>query len=71
MASTNAELLVKIKDAIEAILDGGAVQSYTINGRNLQRYSLTELMELQAKIERDIALEGAPRSTVVRFNQPE
>jgi len=44
---TNAELLVAVRAAIYAMMSGGAVQSYSIGGRNLQRCSLAELRELE------------------------
>lgn len=69
--ATNAELLEKVNTAIEAIMDGGAVQSYTVSGKNLQRYSLSELMALQQKLQSDIAMASAKRSTVIRFNPAE
>lgn len=69
--ATNAELLEKVNTAIEAILDGGAVQSYTVSGKNLQKYSLSELMALQQKLQSGIAMTSAKRSTVIRFNPAE
>ena len=42
-----ADIINAIDAAIAAILSGGAVQAYTIAGRNLQRCTLSELKELR------------------------
>lgn len=54
-ASDDASLLAAVKQAIAAKLAGGAVQSYTINGRSLQHFSLNELWDLRRKLEDAIA----------------
>jgi len=46
-AATDAEMLVKINEAITAFLNGGAVQAYSIGGRNIQRCTLKELTDLK------------------------
>ena len=52
---TNAELLVAVRAAIYAMMTGGAVVSYSIGGRSLQRCSLAELRQMereyQAKVD--------------------
>jgi len=48
---TNAELLLAVRVAIYAILNGKAVQSYSVGGRNLQRYSLAELRKLEKEYQ--------------------
>lgn len=49
--ATTAERLQKVRDAIDARIDGGAVQSYTLdNGVNIQKCSLTELMALEKRL---------------------
>lgn len=68
--ATKAEMLAKVETAIETILDGGAVQDYTINGKSIRRYSLDELIRLRDKYSTEIAMESAKRSTVVKFNDP-
>lgn len=52
---TDQEILDQVKIAIKAILDGGAVQDYSIRGRSLSRYSLQELMDLEQLYTRKIA----------------
>lgn len=51
MANNVQTRLNKVKDAIDAIMDGGAVQSYTINGKRLDKCSLTELMALEKYLQ--------------------
>lgn len=68
-------------DNVRAVISGTAsanVQSYTINGRQLQRYSITELLALESKLSADVQREencaamasGQPsrRKTYVRLN---
>jgi hypothetical protein len=68
---TNQEILNAVKTAIKAILDGGAVQSYTVNGRNLQKYNLSELMDLQREYEQRVAAESGGATNYVSFADPE
>jgi len=47
-------------DAVRAMIRGVAnagQRSYTINGRSLERYSITELLQLEGKLGRDLARE--------------
>lgn len=47
-------------DAVRAMLRGVATagqRSYTINGRSLERYSISELMTLESKLARDVQIE--------------
>ena len=50
MANSISTRLEKVRAAIDTILDGGAVQQYEINGRQLSHYSLTQLMELEKRL---------------------
>jgi hypothetical protein len=52
--ATSQELLTQVESAIEARLTGGAVQSYSIGGRNIQYISLTELYKLRDKLKREV-----------------
>lgn len=47
--------LKAVNGAIDTLLSGGAVQSYSIRGRSLNRYSLTELMSLRDSLRTEIA----------------
>jgi hypothetical protein len=69
-AATDAEMLVKVNEAITAHLNGGAVQSYTIGGRNLQRTPLTELYKIRDRLERRIAQGLGPLTNYARFENP-
>lgn len=76
--STAAQLLDLVESALKARLEGGAVQSYAIRGRNLAYMALTELVhlrqQLRAEVSRERAAEsiaqgkGDPRRAYVRFS---
>lgn len=77
--STAQELLDLVEAAIKTILAGGAVQSYSIKGRNLSRMSMGELVALRSSLKIEAARErsaeaianglGDPRKLFVRFTQ--
>ena len=68
-----------VQAAIRTIISGGAVAEYRIGTRNLKRFELTELMELESRLKAQLAREkkaemiannlGNPHSLFVRFNQ--
>ena len=68
-----------VQAAIRTIISGGAVAEYRIGTRNLKRFELTELMELESRLKAQLAREkkaemiannlGNPHSLYVRFNQ--
>lgn len=64
------ELLDKVEAAIEARLSGGAVQSYSIGGRNLQYVTLEELRKLRDQLKREIASESGKARTYAKFTNP-
>ncbi|MDD5566235.1 MAG: hypothetical protein PHG31_05040 [Candidatus Omnitrophica bacterium] len=66
-AATDAEMLVKINEAITAFLDGGAVQSYGIGNRNLQRCTLKELRELKDYYEQKINIAAGKGRNYAKF----
>jgi hypothetical protein len=53
----------------QAILDGGDVAAYTINGRTVQLRSLTELIEARKYFKAEQAKAKGLRRTRVRFTQ--
>ena len=69
--------LAAVQSAIRTILDGGAVQSYSIAGRNLARYGLADLLALETKLKAEVKREqtadlirngqGNPHNLFVRF----
>ena len=70
-APTKQDMLDNVETAINNISTGGAVQAYSIGGRNLQRYSLTELMKLRDQLKKEIASEqGTGTRTYVQFERP-
>jgi len=68
MANSTTVRLQKVRDAIDALMDGGAVQSYEINGRQLSHYSLSQLMDLEKRLMTQLANEQSGGSTnYIRF----
>mgnify|MGYP001609013009 CR=1 FL=1 len=67
--SDKQQMLDKVDAAIEAILDGGAVQSYMINGRRIDRMTLSELTGLRDKLQNEISA-GTNRRTFAKFTEP-
>jgi hypothetical protein len=74
--SENEKLLDAVNQAITAYANGGLVQSYSIKGRSLSRYSLDELMKmrdrLSSQVERERAFKDGKdgRKAYVRFDRP-
>ncbi len=70
--------LEAVQLAIRTLLNGGAVQEYKIGNRNLKRYELGDLMQLEGKLKAEVKREeqaalianglGNPRNMFVRFN---
>lgn len=59
-----ADMLAAVEAAINARLAGGAVQSYSVEGHNLQYVSLTELYTLRTKLKGEVAAETGTRNYV-------
>lgn len=68
-APTKQELLDAVNTAIENILNGGAVASYSIGGRNLQRMSLSDLMSLRDKLQAETSAEQGT-TNYAKFEEP-
>jgi len=70
--------LEAIQLAIRSLIAGGAVQEYKIGNRNLKRYDLPDLIQLEARYKAEAKREeqaelmanglGNPRNMFVRFN---
>jgi len=70
--------LEAIQLAIRTLVKGGAVQEYKIGNRNLKRYDLADLIQLEARYKAEVKREeqaelmanglGNPRNMFVRFN---
>ena len=69
--------LEAVTGAIRALMSGGAVRQYRIGEREVSRYSLSELLELQSRLKAEVAREkkaemiangmGNPHAVFVRF----
>jgi len=68
-APTKQEMLENVETAINARMTGGAVQSYSIGGRNLQYITLAELIKLRDTLRQEIA-SGSSRTSYARFDNP-
>jgi len=75
---SRAEIDLSYVDAaIRTLSQGGMVQEYTIAGRSLRRYKMTELLELRSTLQNEVAMErrrerirqglGNPGLAKVRF----
>jgi hypothetical protein len=70
--------LAAVQLAIRTLLSGGSVKEYRIGTRNIKRYDMAELIQLEGKLKADVAREkqaemianglGNPRNMFVRFN---
>lgn len=66
-----------VQSAIRSIISGGAVRRYMIGGRQLEKFSLEELMKREAQLKAIVAREkaaekiaaglGDPRNVFIRF----
>lgn len=72
-APTDSALLEKIKTAIGNLMDGGAIQSYSMpDGRNLRAYSLDELLRLQKYYEAKVQnASSTSHRTYIKFRRPQ
>ena len=66
---TVREMLDNVNKAIDAITSGGAVQSYSIGGRNIQKIPLSELLKLRQVLKQEVKA-GRGSTTYVRFDNP-
>ena len=66
---TDEELVEILKTAIKTKLEGGAVRSYTISGRNIQYEGLDVLEKLLEKYEKRVAAKKS-KTTYARFDNP-
>jgi len=69
--ATTQEMLDAVNSAINARLTGGAVQSYTISGRNIQYIPLSELKELKKELQAQLASEKGGARSFVSFKNPQ
>jgi len=69
VAPTKQEMLDNLETAINARMTGGAVQSYSIGGRNLQYISISELIKLRDQLRKEIAGSN-DTTTYATFDNP-
>ena len=70
--------LEAVQTAIRTLIAGGAVQEYRIGNRNLKRYDLPDLIQLEGRLKAEVKREeqaemianglGNPRNMFVRFS---
>ncbi|MDD5736671.1 MAG: hypothetical protein PHH20_00075 [Candidatus Omnitrophica bacterium] len=68
-APTKQEMLENVEIAINARISGGAVQAYSIGGRNLQYAPLSDLYKLRDQLRREISGSGGT-TTYASFGNP-
>lgn len=68
---TTQEMLDNVRKAINAKLAGGAVQSYSISGRQLQNYSIDELWRLEENLVKRSAAETGGGRNYAKFVNPD
>lgn len=68
-APTTQEMLDNVNTAINARLTGCGVQSYSINGRSVSKYSLSELQSLKEKLQNQLAAESGAGRTYAGFDR--
>jgi hypothetical protein len=68
---TTQEMLDAVNAAINARLTGGAIASYSINGRNIQYIPLNELRDLKKELQAQIASEKGNTRSFVSFKNPQ
>ena len=66
---TVQEMLDNVNKTIDAFTSGGAVQSYSIGGRNLQRMPLSDLLKLRQVLKQEVRA-GRGSTTYARFDNP-
>lgn len=62
--------LAAVNAAIAARIADGAIDSYSINGRNIQRARLSELYQFQEKLARTIASLSGVTTVTAEFMRP-
>lgn len=68
--STAKQMLDAVETAIKTILEGGAVQSYSIKGRNLAKMPMTELVTLRSQLKAEVARENAAATIATGLGDP-
>mgnify|MGYP006921299160 CR=1 FL=1 len=64
---TSASMLEAVNNAIYAKIHGGAIQAYTINGRNIQHMTLSELRLFRTELQNEINDTRGPARNLAKF----
>ncbi len=70
LSTDNASLLTAVNNAIAARLNGGAVDSYTIGGRDLKYIPLADLFKMRDNLRREIAAGAGGARNYISFRRP-
>lgn len=68
-STTPEDMLTAVNQAIAANLAGGAVQSYSIGGRNIQKATLAELWKMRDDLTRLIGAKAGGGRTYAKFGR--
>ncbi len=71
ITTTTSQLLDQVTTVISARLNGGAVASYSINGRNLQYMPMQDLLALKRDLEKQLAAEKGGSRNYAKFVKPD
>lgn len=69
LSTTPEDMLAAVNQAIAANLNGGAVQSYSIGGRNIQKATLAELWKMRDDLTRLIGAQKGGGRTYAKFTR--
>ncbi len=69
--TTAADMLTAVNNAIITRLNGGAVQSYSVAGRNIQKATLEELYRIRDRLTREVNSASDSGFNFATFNDPE
>jgi len=67
---TTSEMLDQVNAAISARLSGGAVASYSINGRNIQYMPIPELLAIKKDLQKQLSAEKGGSRNFAKFVKP-
>ena len=67
---TTSDMLDQVNAAISARLSGGAVASYSINGRNIQYMPIPELLALKKDLQKQLSAEKGGSRNFAKFVKP-
>ena len=67
---TTSDMLDQVNAAISARLSGGAVASYSINGRNIQYMPIPELLAIKKDLQKQLSAEKGGSRNFAKFVKP-